>query len=240
MQGGIGAVTSRILRGNNVSRVAWRLAHKEVAVLVCATVLACLPACKTSEPSSTSRTRPGTGTEEYQKLVTESETAVLEALHWLDQAAAQTNLCPPKLVSRFSRQVEQLQSESLRVRARAQAIQTRGDAYFEAWAQELRSAPSAEAAQNAARTRVMQQAFVKIKEASQQTGEAFRPFLSGLRKLRAQLETNPGVVEQNETRELIRTTREHGVRTVESLRGITAELQVLTRLLQPDKAVANL
>ena len=210
---------------------------RELPSLVLAGILILVAGCASNNHGAAETPRPGSGAEEYRKLVTDSEAAVLHAMHWLDQVALQTNACPAKLMSRFSREVERLQSESFRVRARARAIQARGDAYFDSWAEQGVSADSAKTVES---LHALQDSFHKIKLTSQQTGDAFKPFLAGLRKLRAQLETDPSTVQKDETRDLIRRTRESGSRTVESLRGVSAELSVLTRLLVPAKSVDNL
>lgn len=230
---GTRAVISRILGGGCFSQVPHGFLLRGLVALIPALSLLVTSGCATSETGSAGTPRPGTGAKEYQKLVSDSEAAVNSALHCLDQVAMQTNGCPPKLVSRFSREVDQLQSESFRVRARAQAIQARGDAYFDSWTGPDVSADASKSNQSLAAIR---ESFQKLKLASRQTGDAFKPFLASLRKLRIQLEMDANTVGKSETRDLIQTTRDCGSRTVESLRGVGSELEVLTRLLMPPKA----
>jgi len=200
----------------------------------------CLVARSATNPAAGSPPRIGHGAEEYLKLTGESVAAVREALRVLDRVGAQTNRCPPKVVAAFSHEVDQLLVESFRIRCRAQAIQARGDAYFEAWSANPASTNSPLAGKASGYLSQMRQAFSNIKLASKQTGDEFRPFLAGLRSLRVQLETNPDVIGTGDTKELIRTTHEHGSEVVEKLGALKAELQAVIPVLKEAKAKANL
>jgi hypothetical protein len=183
--------------------------------------------------------RPGSGVHEYRQLTGESVTAVLTALGWLEQISAQTGRCPSKVVSGFAKQVEQLQVDSIRVRARAQAIRARGDAYFEAWAggtNHISGVPPRPAPERLAQLR---ENFTKIKLASQEAGETFRPFFAGLRNLRSELEADPAVIETQKARDLIRTTRERGLQVLRKLGVLEDELLVLRALIVPQNPVTN-
>ena len=197
-----------------------------------------LASCATHH-HTTSQPRPGSGVHEYRQLTSDSVTGVLKALSWLEQVSAQTGRCPSKIVSGFAKQVERLQVESIRVRARGQAIRARGDAYFEAWAagtNQLSEAPPRPAPERLSQLR---DNFNKIKLASQEAGETFRPFFAGLRNLRSELETDPAVIETQKARELIRTTRQRGLRVLEKLGVLEDELQTLRALIAPQKPVTN-
>ena len=216
--------------------VAARVQWNRVSALLLVAFSGLVPGCTSDQPAS-SPPRMGHGAEEYQQITAEAVTTVRDALRELDRVDAQTNGCSPKLVAAFSREVEQLQVKSIRVRARAQAIQARGDAYFEAWSQNP-SLPN-NASKVSPDLPQMRQSFARIKLASQQGGEAFRPFLSGLRKLSAQLETNPDVVQTAEAKELIRTTRERGSQVVQALGDVSDELQAVIPVLARARAEAN-
>jgi hypothetical protein len=176
---------------------------------------------------------------EYRQLTSESVTGVLKALSWLEQVSAQAGRCPSKIVSGFAKQVEQLQVESIRVRARGQAIRARGDAYFEAWAvgtNHMGDAPPRPAPERLSQLR---ENFNKIKLASQEAGETFRPFFAGLRNLRSELEADPAVIETQNARELIRTTRQRGLQVLQKLGVLEDELQALRALIVPQTPVTR-
>jgi len=207
-----------------------------VAALVAALLLSLLAGCATHD-STASAPRPGSGAEEYRRLTSESAAGVLEALRRLEDVDAQANRCPPKVVAAFANEVEQLQVESIKVRARAQAIQARGEAYLEAWTAAGNpgiESPPRPAAEHMPQVR---ESFARIKLISQETGQAFRQFFSDLRQLRADLETDPGVIETAKTKDLIRRTRDHGGQVLRNLGVLRHELQALRPLLvQPQAA----
>jgi hypothetical protein len=213
--------------------------ERRMAAWLLALALGLLAGCA-SQQSTPSPPRLGSGVEEYRQLTSQSASAVSEALRCLEQVSAQENRCPPKLLAAFADQVEQLQVASIRVRARAQAIRARGDAYFELWTQsralvnENQSRPASDSFPE------LRESFARIKLASSQVGEAFRPFFDGLRKIRTELEIDPGVIETDKAKELIRTTREHGQQVLQRLGVLKDELQTLRQALSQAKPATNL
>ena len=178
--------------------------------------------------------RPGQGLSEYRRIVIESQKDVADALRSLGRVSAQTNRCPPKMCAAFSRKVQWLQVESLKVRARVEAMQARGDAYFEHWDENLEriTDPKVRGLVDEHRAQ-LQQRFNNIKQESQQAREAFRPFLSGLRKLNNALEKDPGTVGAVGTRDLIRATDENGRQVEQALAAIREELRSMKLLATP-------
>ncbi len=195
--------------------------------------------CANQHPVDTA-VRPGSGVQEYRQLTTNATAAVQRVLLCLDRVGRQTNGCPSKLRAAFTEEVERLQVGSIRVRARAQAIQARGDAYLDAWSRNLAPAESPAIRPAAERMPDIEKSFAKIKLASREAGDAFRLFLSGLRKLGVGLETNANLLGTSEATDLINTTREHGQRVVRHLAFIEGELQVLAPLLTSAKSTAKL
>ena len=126
------------------------------------------------------------------------------------------------------------------MRERAQAIQARGDAYFENWSENLAGMKDPQVRELAEHFHPqLQQSFLRIKLASQKTREAFRNFSQGLRKLRISLENNSGVIEDETAKELIRTTRDNGQQVLQQLGSVKAELQAMTEMLTPIKPTSN-
>jgi hypothetical protein len=166
--------------------------------------------------------RAAEGVREYGQLVTDSSAAVQQAVSQLDKLLSQQNGFSPKSVSDFCDEVQRLQLESMRVRARVQAIQDRGDAYFDAWfSKEDRPENLGD----------MHAAFTRIKLASLQTREAFQAFLRNLRTLRARFESAPNAYASQEILDRIRLTRTQGLQVEQSLGYVNAELASLSRLL---------
>ncbi len=183
---------------------------------------------------------PGAGLKEYQQLTGNSALAVQAALRHLEQVSAHNQGCPPRVLAAFAEEVHQLQVNSIRVRSRTQAIQARGDAYLEAWAgganppgePQFRIPPEC--------MPQIQDSFGKIKLASRQAGDAFRPFFQGLRQLRAELETNPSILQTDDGKELVRTTRQQGEQVLQSLRVLQNHLNALRPLLQQIRPATTL
>lgn len=164
----------------------------------------------------------GEGVREYGQLVTDSNAAVQQAVSQLDKLLSQPTGFSPKSVSDFCEEVQQLQIGSMRVRARVQAIQERGDAYFDAWFSKEDRPENLED---------LHAAFVRIKLASLQTREAFQIFLRNLRALRARFESAPNSYPSQEILDFIRLTRGQGLQVEQSLGYVNDELATLARLL---------
>jgi hypothetical protein len=138
----------------------------------------------------------------------------------------------------FSNQVQRLQIDSLRIRARAQAILTRGDAYFASWSESIARIKDPQVRAAAERFHPeLAQSFSKIKLASQQAGGAFKPFLSGMRKLHVQLEKDSGLRQDDTTKELVSSTRANGEEVVRELGVVRGELDAVTKMLGTDKSM---
>lgn len=194
--------------------------------------VAWMPGCvskDTSEPP-----RPGTGIAEYRKITAEAEQAMQAAIDALAQVAAESHPCRPEVVSRLSEEVNRLQVESIQVRARAQAIQARGDAYFDRWHENMALVkdPNVRALAESRRP-LLQEGFQRIKGLSQQARAAFTPFLANLREVRNALERDAASVDANSTRERIRTAMENGKGVQESLTGIIRELDSMGAMVTP-------
>jgi hypothetical protein len=199
-------------------------------------VLILFVGCATQDSTSPSP-RPGTGVAEYTQITKEAQKAVTAALNSVDKVSAHTNDCPPNVREALARDVQRLQVDSLRIRARAQAIQERGDAYFADWSETLKQIQNPEVRAAAERNHPqLEQSFSKIKLASQQAGTAFKPFLSGLRQLHINLDNNPSAAGSGSGGELLDATRDHGREVLKELSVITNELHEITLMLAPAKS----
>lgn len=175
---------------------------------------------------------PGSGIAEYRQLTKEALAALRGTLNSLDSVITRSNPCPPKLITAFSEKVQRLQVDSLRIRARGQAIQARGDAYFADWSQSIARIKDAKVRAAAEHFRPqLEQSFKNIKAASQQAGGEFSPFLHGVRMLRLEFEKHSGFSREAATQDLVRATREHGELVIHQLTTIQGELQNITDML---------
>jgi hypothetical protein len=215
------------------------------AVCFLALSIACLVAsCATKQSETTTSdatpAEPGSGIVEYRQLTKESLVALHVVLDSLNKFEAQPNPCPPKVIETFADHVNRLQVDSLRIRARAQVIQARGDAYFASWSESLARIKKPEVRAAAEHFRPeFEQSFSRIKLASKEAGSEFNPFLHGLRMLRIDLEKDPDCMKENAAKELVRTTREHGKEVIRQLNAVNTELESITKMLTPGKAVTT-
>jgi hypothetical protein len=177
---------------------------------------------------------------EYQQITKEALAALHGALDSLDHIANQTTPCPPKVIAEFSDKVQRMQVDSMRIRARVQAIEARGDAYFADWSESIRRIkdPNVRAAAEHFHPQ-LEQSFGKIKLASQGAGKEFKPFLHGLRMLRLHADKHSGLRHEDATQDLVRTTRNHGEGVIDQLKVIQAELENISGMLRSDKTLST-
>jgi len=222
-KGGIRALSTWVLRGGRFL----------VGIIAITSTLVVLSGCATHEDANKGL-RPGAGVAEYSEITKEAQKAVGAAVNSLDKVSTHTNECPPELRQELARDVQRLQVDSLRIRARAQAIQTRGDAYFADWSETLKQIQNPGIREAAERNHPqLEQSFSRIKSASQQAGTAFKPFLSGLRQLHINLDNNPSAAASESGTELLKATHGHGQEVLKQLGVITNQLHEITRMLKP-------
>jgi hypothetical protein len=195
-----------------------------------------LAGCASNDPNPNAP-RPRNGIAEYQRIAAEAQTSMRKALDALNQVSTHAVPVPPRAINAYSDAVERLEIESVRVRARSQAMQARGKAYFENWTENLSRIKDARVRSLAQQHRVeLEQDFDQIKLASQETRQVFEQFLSGLRQLRTALEKDPKTMATDSTRALVKTTDEEGREVEKRLTGIRNELDEMTRMLTPAKS----
>jgi len=125
------------------------------------------------------------------------------------------------------------------IRARFQAMQARGDAYFENWQQRMAEVSDPDFRARAEQHRAqLQERFGTIKQRSSQAREAFGSFLADLRKLRSTLEAHPQIVEAETTKQLVQETSRNGLAVEQGLDAMEEELRVMTALVLPAGAPA--
>jgi hypothetical protein len=179
-----------------------------------------------------------TGVREYQQFTVEAATLVQAALKALEQVAARREPSP-KSVAGFSREVQRLEVNSIPIRARAQAIQSRGDAYFVAWSESISKIKDSRVRQLADTHHAeLEQSFGSITASSRKAGAAFRPFLENLTRLRAELESNPRAALTPSENNLIGMARENGEKVLQELAAINLQLDAITTMLTPARTAA--
>lgn len=163
-----------------------RLASLALIIAVCFAA-----GCATSGSGSRPPQR-GEGLREYQQLVAVLRQAVTASRQSVATLAAVTQGRATTAFAQFDTSLQRLEVVSIKARARADAMEQRGEAYFEEWAEEISGAAD-EASRRAAKARFaeLHQHFEAILNDSRQVRQAFRPFLEGVRRLRTTLGPGP-------------------------------------------------
>ena len=220
------------------SRAKAGLASRWAGLALFAAALAGFAGCAT-KPEDRNGPRAREDVAEYRQIALDAQKVVKATLQSLDRAAAHTS-CPPRVFKAFTQDVQRLEVDSFKMRARAQAMRARGKAYFEQWHEHLASLKDPEVRKLAEqRHDLLQQSFSRIHLTSQQTREAFQPFLAGLRRLRNGLENDPGFASADSAKLLVRTTRDHGQKVEAGLADILEELKSVAAALKPAKLVTK-
>ena len=188
----------------------------------------------TSRRQVTEKIRPGSRIPEYRQVTVGAEKAVEAVLASLATVGAQSNQCPPEVLTNFSAQVRRLQVESVQVRARTEAMQARGDEYFNHWHKTLERVEDPQMRALVERERpALQESFGKMKSLSREGREAFRPFITSLREVRNALEKDAGSLASESVQASIKTAREKGGEVRDRLIGMQRELDHMSALLTP-------
>ena len=147
--------------------------------------------CATSGPDARAP-RPGDGLREYHRLVADLRQDVKVTRQSVEALAVATQKNSAAACARFDKALHRTEVVSIKARARADAMEKRGEAYFEEWTAEISGAAD-EASRRAAKARFaeLHQHFEAILRDAAQVRQAFRPFLEGARRLRTTLGPEP-------------------------------------------------
>ncbi len=203
------------------------------ALLLVALTLVMMAGCATKDSASKAPV-PGSGIAEYRQIADDALQTLDGALQALAGVQAQTNRCPPRVLKSFSEAVERLDVNSIRIRARSQAMQARGEAYFQQWHENLARMKDPEVRKLAEQHRTeLEKSFANIKQYSHQARATFQPFLSGLRQLRVKLENDPATVQAESTRAIMQNLGASGQRVRQAIVSVKEELNNAKRLITP-------
>ncbi len=198
-----------------------------------ATVAAAVLGCASTDKAPRGPT-PRQDFLEYRHLVVLAMEQVNATLRALEEVTVQANHNPRPAYEAFAKAVQRLEVDSVRVRARAEAMRGRGQAYFEHWEETLATARNDQVRKLAEEHRAeLKENFERVRQASQQAREAFRPFLSDVQKLRAVWEAAPTLARVDAQKSLILAAEEKGRQVQQALDRILAEMNSTSALLTP-------
>jgi ribosome-associated translation inhibitor RaiA len=172
--------------------------------------------------------------QEYRQIVVQALGQVEATMRALEQISVQANRDAHPAYQAFAKAVHRLEVDSIKVRARTEAMRARGDAYFERWEKYLAGVDNEEVRKRAEEHRAdLKQSFQQAHQASQQVREGFRPFLSDLQKVRAVLEAETTLVRIDAAKGLILGAQEKGRQVEQGLERVLAEMNSMTAMLRP-------
>jgi hypothetical protein len=147
--------------------------------------------CATSERGSRAA-RPGDGLREYQRLVLDLREDATRTRQSVEALTTATRQNFGAAYARFDESLQRLEVVSIQARARADAVEKRGAAYFEEWTAQI-SGSADEASHGVANARFaeLHRHFEAILKDSGQVRLEFRSFLDGVRRLRTALGPKP-------------------------------------------------
>lgn len=215
------------------------IAMKSTRLLLCGLVIASLAlgvggcASKKTDPVLAKEKED---LSEYRDAAADALRVAKATLASFDRTCAE-HPCPPKVLETFNKDVQQLEVDSFKLRARAQAMKVVGEAYFQKWHEHLAAIDDPVARKLAVeRHDALQQSFEKIRELSRQTREAFGPYIVGLHRVRNALQNDPNAISSDAIKNSIPSTRENGQKVVDGLTAILQELKADWALLKPLKS----
>lgn len=219
-------IRSMIQAGIRSSRNAWRLVPQ-------AAVAMALIGCATTETAPKAPT-PRADFIEYRQIAVQAMSQVDRTLRALDEVSVRANQNPRPAYQAFAKAVHRLEVDSIKVRARTQAMRARGDAYFEHWQEYLGTVQNEQIRKLAEEHRPeLKRSFEQAQLASQQVRETFRPLLSDLQKLRAVLEADLTLARIDAQKDLILAAKDKGRLVQQGLERVLAEMNSMTALLTP-------
>jgi len=142
--------------------------------------------CSTTETGS-GAARPGDGIREYRRLATDLRKVVTGCVESVEALAKAPEAKATAGHARFDESVHRLEVASIKARARVEAMEKRGEAYFEEWSEEITRSGAADQE----RFIELRRQFELILSDTRQVRQEFRQFIDGLRGARSKLGPSP-------------------------------------------------
>jgi len=163
--------------------------------IVGAVALMVVAGCTTVQTDS-AIARPGEGVREFQRHVTDYRAALADCVRATEKLVAAPEKSEASAYAQVQTTAHRLEVVSVKARARADALEARGQEYFHEWAEEACAATD-ETSRREARARFegLQAQFVIVQQDSRRVREDSRKFFDHLRHWRAALGSTPQAVE---------------------------------------------
>ena len=168
-----------------------------------------------SSPSKSNAPTRGAGLRDYRQVVCDIQKATVASRHSLDALTTASSATGPAALNGFEESLHELEVASVMARAKADAMEKRGAAYFEEWETGLTNNTSDQAAKE--RLTELRGHFETILQGSKQVRQDFRQYLDGLRQLRHALSGDVKKTNLDEARPAVSKSIEEGQKAEHSM-----------------------
>jgi uncharacterized protein YukE len=173
---------------------------------------------------TSSMPRPGTGIAEYREVANQAHRAVADIVDALEALRDRPREVADPQVTRFDGAFSQLELTSMKARTKAEAIIARGQNYFDEWKEQLTGGANQASAQ--ADYNRLYDHFTRIRQASGEVRNQFRPFMASLRQFRGRLDQPvAGDAAARASEEEIGVLATNGRRVLQALESISTALK---------------
>jgi hypothetical protein len=180
--------------------------------------------------------KTGEGIAEFRDEITNGKKAIDATMKSLGDVAVSANTDPRKAFEQFSKDVANLESTAAKIRKRAQNMREQGQAYFQAWQQQLATVNNPEIRSLAEQRKAkLQETFDNIRNYSEPLKAQFDPWLSDLKDLQKYLSQDLTVTGVDAAKNLFSKATSEGLEVQKSMDGLVAELNTVAAALTAAK-----
>jgi len=202
------------------------------AVALCCAVL--LAGCASSGYKQADKTGEAINT--LRNDVLNIKTSVDGSLKAMDDLAASASTDPRKAYEAFAKSVTQVENAGAKAKKNAEAMQAKGDAYFQQWETQISSVQNEKIRELAKERKAkLQESFANIKKSAEGAKETFPTFLSDLKDLRTLLSTDLTVQGIASAKSIFKKTKSEGVDVKKHLDELEAELNTVVAAITAAK-----
>jgi len=180
--------------------------------------------------------KTGEGIAEFRDEITNGKKAIDATMKSLGDIAVSANTDPRKAFEQFSKDVANLESTAAKIRKRAQNMREQGQAYFQAWQQQLTNLNNPEIRKLAEQRKAkLQETFDNIRNYSEPLKAQFDPWMSDLKDLQKYLSQDLTVTGVDAAKNLFKKATSEGLEVQKSMDGLIGELNTVAAALTAAK-----
>jgi predicted nucleic acid-binding Zn-ribbon protein len=180
--------------------------------------------------------KTGEGIAEFRDEITNGKKAIDATMKSLGDIAVSANTDPRKAFDQYSKDVANLESTAAKIRKRAQSMREQGQAYFQAWQQQLATLNNPEIRSLAEQRKAkLQETFDNIRNYTEPLKAQFDPWMSDLKDLQKYLSQDLTVTGVDAAKNLFAKATNEGLEVQKSMDGLVSELNTVAAALTAAK-----